>query len=163
GSDPDIVGRRIRMDGFPYTVVGVVPAGFQVLSPSEAWTLMPTSLGPGPSGMGHYLRVAGRLAPGATMSDARAELTSIADGVARQRPDLTKDHGVSLQPLYESLIGPELQLTAKLLLSVVAFVLLTCCANVASLVLARTSSRSHELAVRSALGAGGRRIARLLF
>ena len=163
GRDPGIVGRRIKIDGNPFTVIGIMPAGFQIFSPSGMWTLLPTSSMRGPAGMGHYLRVVGRLARGATLGSARADLTSIANAIARERPDLNKDHGVSLEPLRDSLVGPDLQLTAKLLLGVVAFVLLTCCANVANLVLARTSTRARELAVRSALGAGGRRIARLLF
>jgi putative ABC transport system permease protein len=162
GRDPGVVGRRIRIDGNPFTVIGVVPAGFQILSPSSVWTLLPTSSMRGPAGLGHYLRVVGRLAPGATLGSARADMRSIANAITKERPDLNKDHGVSLEPLRDSLVGSDLQLTARLLLGVVAFVLLTCCANVANLVLARTSTRARELAVRSALGAGGRRIARLL-
>jgi putative ABC transport system permease protein len=163
GRDPGLVGRRIRADGNTFTVIGIVPAEFQVLSPANLWTLLPTSIMRGPTGMGHYLRVVGRLAPGATLGNARADVTSIASAIVKERPDLNKDHGVTLEPLRDSLVGSDLQLTAKLLLGVVAFVLLTCCANVANLVLARTSTRARELAVRSALGAGGRRIARLLF
>lgn len=163
GRDPGLVGRRIRVDGSALTVIGIVPAEFQIFTPSGMWMLMASAPMHGPTGMGHYLRVVGRLAPGATLSSAAADLTSIADAIAKQRPDLNKDHGVRLEPLRDSLIGSDLQLTAKLLLGVVACVLLTCCANVANLVLARTSSRARELAIRSALGAGGRRIVRLLF
>ena len=108
------------------------------------------------------MRAVGRLAPGATLARAQADMTAVADALAKERPDLNKDHGVLLEPLHDGLIGADLRLTAKLLLGVVAFVLLTCCANIANLVLARTSGRARELAVRSALGAGGRRIARLL-
>src|SRR5262249_59144449 len=82
--------------------------------------------------------------------------------IAAERPELNKDHGVRIEPLHDGLVNADLRLTAKLLLGVVGFVLLTCCANVANLVLARTSGRARELAVRSALGAAGRRIAQLL-
>jgi len=162
GGDPGIVGRQVRLDGDPFTVIGIVPASFQVLSPSDAWTLMATSFMRSPGGVGHYLRVAGRLAPGATLPAARSDMTAVADAIAKERPDLNKDRGVLLEPLHDGLISADLQLTAKLLLGIVAFVLLTCCANVANLMLARTSARARELAVRSALGAGGHRLARLL-
>jgi putative ABC transport system permease protein len=162
GGDPSVIGRRIRIDRDPYTVVGIVPAGFQVLAPSEVWTVVSTSFMRSRPAIGHYVRAAGRLAPGATLATAQTDVTMVADAFAKERPDLNKDHGVLLEPLHDGLISADLRLTAKLLLGVVAFVLLTCCANIANLVLARTSARARELAVRSALGGGGRRIARLL-
>jgi putative ABC transport system permease protein len=162
GGDSGVIGRQIRIDRNPYTVVGVVPARFQVLGQSDAWMLVTTSFMRSRAAVGHYVRAAGRLAPGATLASAQADLTTVADAFAKERPDLNKDHGVLLEPLHDGLISTDLRLTAKLLLGVIAFVLLTCCANIANLVLARTSGRARELAVRSALGAGGRRIARLL-
>jgi putative ABC transport system permease protein len=162
GGDPGVVGHQIKIDGDPFTVVGIVPAGFRVLAPSDVWTILMTSFMRSPGGVGHYLRAVGRLAPGVTLASAQTEMTAIADAIAKERPDLNKGRGVLLEPLHDGLIGADLRLMAKLLLGVVAFVLLTCCANVANLVLARTSARARELAVRSALGAGGRRIARLL-
>jgi putative ABC transport system permease protein len=163
GGDSGLVGRQVKFDGELFTVVGIMPDGFQVLSPCDAWFVTTTSFMRGPAGVAHFLRVAGRLAPGVTLADARREMTTIANDIARERPELNKDRGVFIETLHDGLIDPDLQLTAKLLLGVVAFVLLTCCANVANLMLARTSTRARELAVRSALGAGGRRIARLLF
>jgi putative ABC transport system permease protein len=162
GGDPGVIGRQITLDRDPYTVVGIVPAGFQVLAPSDVWTLVATSFMRSRPAIGHYVRAAGRLAPGATLASAQADMTMVADAFAKERPDLNKDHGVLLEPLHDGLISADLRLTAKLLLGVVAFVLLTCCANIANLVLARTSVRARELAVHSALGAGGHRIARLL-
>jgi putative ABC transport system permease protein len=162
GADPAIVGRQIQLDGDPFTVIGIVPAGFQVLSPSDAWTLLETAFMKSPGGVGHYLRVVGRLAPGATLEAARSDMSAVAAAIARERPELNKDRGVALEPLHDGLIRADLRLTAKLLFGIVGFVLLTCCANVANLMLARTSARARELAVRSALGAGGRRLVRLL-
>jgi putative ABC transport system permease protein len=162
GSDPALVGRRIRIDGDTFTVIGIVPAGFQVLTPSDIWTLAATSFMRSRQAVGHYVRAVGRLAPGATLDAARADMAAVADSIAKERPEQNKGHGVFLQPLRDGLVTADLRLTAKLLLGVVAFVLLTCCANVANLVLARTSSRSRELGVRAALGAGAHRIARLL-
>jgi putative ABC transport system permease protein len=162
GRDPGIVGRQIRLDGDRFTVIGIVPVTFQVMSASDAWTLLETTFMRSPGGVGHYLRVAGRLAPGATLGAARSDMDAVAAAIARERPDLNKDRGVTLEPLHDGLINTDLRLTAKLLIGIVGFVLLTCCANVANLILARTSARARELAVRSALGAGGRRIVRLL-
>jgi putative ABC transport system permease protein len=161
--DPALVGRQVTIDGNPFTVIGIMPEEFQVQTRCDAWTIMTTSFMRSPVGVAHFLRVVGRLAPGVMLTRARADMTAVADAIAKERPDLNKDRGVVLEPLHDGLIGSDLQLMARVLLGVVAFVLLTCCANVANLVLARTSTRARELAVRSALGAGGRRIARLLF
>jgi putative ABC transport system permease protein len=162
GSEPALVGRRIRIDGDTFTVIGIAPAGFQVLTSSDVWTLAATPFMRSRQAVGHYARAVGRLAPGATLEAARADMAAVADSIAKERPEQNKGHGVFLEPLHDGLVNTNLRLTAKLLLGVVAFVLLTCCANVANLVLARTSSRSRELGVRAALGAGAHRIARLL-
>jgi putative ABC transport system permease protein len=162
GGDPGVIGRQLKLDRDTFTVVGIVPSAFQVIAPSDVWTILATSFMRTPVAVGHYIRAVGRLAPGVTLARAQADMTAVADGFAKERPDVNKDHSVLLEPLHNGLISADLRLTAKLLLGVVAFVLLTCCANIANLVLARTSGRARELAVRSALGAGGRRIARLL-
>jgi len=162
GSDLSIIGHQIRLDGDPFTVIGIVPASFQVLSSTDAWTLMETTFMRSPGGVGHYLRVIGRLAPDVTLEAARSDMYTLAAAIAKERPELNKDRGVTLEPLHDGLISADLRLTAKVLLGIVGFVLLTCCANVANLMLARTSARARELAVRSALGAGGHRLARLL-
>jgi len=162
GGDPSIVGRQITMDSQTFSVVGVIPAEFRVVDPASAWTIMTTAFFNSPANKGFYLRVIGRLKPGATLGAARADMTAVADGISRELPDLNKDRGVMLEPLHDGLIGNEVRLTSMVLLGVVGFVLLTCCANVVNLLLARTTARSRELAVRSALGAGRRRIVRLL-
>jgi putative ABC transport system permease protein len=162
GGDPSVLGQQFKLDREPFIVVGIVPAGFQVLAPTDVWTITTTVFMRSPTAIGHYIRAVGRLGPGVTLARAQADMTTVADALAKERPDRNKDHGILLEPLQAGLVGADLQLTAKLLLGVVAFVLLTCCANIANLVLARTSGRARELAVRSALGAGGRRIARLL-
>jgi putative ABC transport system permease protein len=162
GGDPGLVGRRIRIDSESFTVIGIVPSDFHVLNPSSAWTLLATAFARSPAGVAHFLRVAGRLKPGVTFADARSDMTAVADDLASRRPDLNKGRGVLLEPLRDGLIRSELRLTSLLLLGVVGFVLLTCCANVVNLLLARTTVRARELAVRSALGAGRRRIVRLL-
>jgi len=162
GSSPDIVGRRIRIDSETFTVIGVAPDSFQVLSHSSAWNVLATAFARSPGGVAHFLRVVGRLKPGVTLADAQTDLAAVARDVAQRFPNLNTDRGVLIEPLHDGIISGNLQSTARLLLGVVVCVLLTCCANVANLVLTRTTSRTGELAIRSALGAGARRIVRLV-
>jgi len=162
GADPNVLGRPITLDGQPFSVVGVMPAGFQVLAKSDVWTVLNTPFMRSSAGVAHFLRVIGRLAPGTTRERAQADMDDVAGGIERERPDMNRDRGVTIEPLQEALVGGELRLTSFLLLGVVGFVLLMCCGNVANLLLARTASRRRELAVRSALGAGRPRVVRQL-
>ena len=159
--DRSVIGRDIRLDGQPYTVVGVMPKEFQLLGRTSIWGMVPLARRPALRTL-YLLRVVGRMKPGVTFDAARADMTSVADGLAKEFPATNKTRGVTLDPMHTALIGRDLRLTSMLFLGVVGFVLLLCCANVANLLLARATARARELAIRSALGAGRPRVIRQL-
>jgi len=161
GADPGLVGRTIPLDGEPYTVIGVVPASFQILFKSDMWLVFKPERGAEQRQM-HYLQVLGRLKSGISIEQARADMASIAAGIARISPSTNKGWGVTIEPLHKALVGSDLKTTSLVLAGVVGFVLLMACANVANLLLARGVSRTRELAVRAAFGASRRQLLRQL-
>ena len=161
-ADPGIVGRQLRLDGSLWTVVGVIPKEIMLLGDTSMWAMRPV-IGLPPRARGAYaLQVVGRLKPGVSMEAAGSDLDAVAAGLATEFPQTNKGRSVTIESLHSSMIGSDLKITSMLFLGVVGFVLLICCANVASLLLARATVRMRELAVRSALGAGRRRIVRQL-
>jgi len=161
GADPSIVGRAVRLNGQPYTVVGVVADAVQFSRPAEIWTLSPPFPDVPALRAIRAFEVVARLKPGVTIEQAQAELGTIAERLARQYPE-AEGAGVIIEPVRAGIVGNDLRATSIFLLGVVAFVLLLCCANVANLLLARGTARAREIAVRSALGAESGRIARQL-
>lgn len=162
GGDPDIVGETVRMSAEPYTVVGIAAEGFEdpVAGAVDAW--LPLDLARSGANMldNHYLSALARLRGGVGMEQARSELASLNHALAERWPGVAKDTLIMV-PLKEDLVGGA-RGTLGLLLLAVGLVLLVACVNVANLSLVRSTGRSREFAIRSALGSGGVRIARQL-
>src|SRR5437763_210009 len=158
GRDPGILGKTITLDAESYTVVGVMPAGFQFPNAeTELWT--PIAFAPYElsNRSGHTMTVIGRLKPNITVERADAEMRTIARRLEAQYPESNKGWSVTFVPLLEETVGGS-QRTLLVLLGAVEFVLLIACANVANLMLARSAARQKEFAIRAALGAGRIRV-----
>jgi len=159
GGDPRIIGQRVTIDGQPYTLVGVLPAGIYYPTP-ETNVYIPLVFQPKEILRGAaFLRVIGRLKTGVTLKAARAELDTIADRLAKEYPKENTGSGYNLVPIQEQVVGP-IKPALMLLLVAVGCVLLIACTNVANLLLARASARRTEFAVRAALGATRGRLIR---
>jgi predicted permease len=161
GGDPKTIGKTIELNGEGYTVVGIMPPTFRYPTTAELWT--PLRADPADSGAANYLRLIGRLAPGKTLQSAVAEAPVLNKSLAKRYPDLPlgTDESATVESLQKRL-GGDVRPALLILLGAVGCVLLIACVNIANLQLARGAARQRELAIRSALGAGARRIARQL-
>jgi len=163
GGDLGVVGRRVRINSAPGTIIGVMPAGFGFPDSEEMWT--PLRLDPlrTPRGQGETWRVLGRLKPGATLAQARAEIGAAAKSLAADHPETNQGLEAVVRPLNEVLLDGQVHQLLYTMLAACLFVLLIACTNVASLMVARASRRTREMAIRVALGAQrGRIVGQLL-
>ena len=164
GADPAILGRTIRINDVPTTVVGVMPEGMKFPFGADLWLPLSqmANLTTQKRSQHFALQVFGRLADGATEKGAQSELSGIAARLAHDFPDTNKDIGVTVMDFNERTNGGPIKLIFLSLMGAVAFVLLIACANVANLLLARSAQRVREVGVRVSLGATRWRIVRQL-
>jgi predicted permease len=167
GSDSHAVGRTLQLEGRPTTVVGVLPPGFNVPYSAEIWVPMQVDIAALP--LTHRAATAnefvGRLKSGVSLEQAGAELKGLAGRLEREYPQIRRGWSFGIVPLRRQLLADlegRTQRSLMALSAAVGFLLLLCCANVASLLLARGAAREGEIAVRMSLGAGRLRLIRQL-
>ena len=162
GGNPSVIGTSVHIDGFPYTIVGVMPAGFRfpLSTPNLIYTPLRLSKELLTSRGDHWLQVIGRLKPGLTVAQAQADLNHVLTNLGQANPDTDKGRTARVMPLTLRITGQEQRHALWIMAAGVFFVLLIACVDVAVMLLARGVARQREMAIRTALGAGRMRIVR---
>jgi putative ABC transport system permease protein len=159
GANPNIVGRTISLSGETYTVLGVTDPGFDPDPAADLW--LPFQFPPNSTDQAHYFRAAGRLKPGVTLNQAKAQLKLAYAEFKRRYPEADPKASFSATPLKDAMVG-DIRSSLLVLLGAVSLVLLIACANVANLLMVRAAGRKREFAIRAAMGARRGRIIRQL-
>jgi putative ABC transport system permease protein len=162
GGNPSAVGSSVHIDGFPYTIVGVMPAGFRfpLSMPNLIYTPLRISKELRTARGDHWLQIIGHLKPGLTVEQAQADMNHVLVNLGRTNPDTDKGRTARVMPLTMHITGQEEREALWIMAAGVLFVLLIACVDVAVMLLARGVGRQREMAIRTALGAGRVRIVR---
>ena len=153
GGDSSVIGKSLRANGVPYTIIGVMPEGFRF--PDDAAIWLPLQLDPVATerGQGQWLTVVGRLKDGVTLETATADVNAVAQRLAASYKETNENVGAEVKGYVDAEMGPEPRQLLYTMLGAVFFVLLIACANVANLLLDRAAHKSKDVGIRTALGA----------
>lgn len=161
GGDPDVIGKTVRLNAEPVTIIGVMPASFVAplfLGPVDLWRPITVPQHIVGDRFNRFFSVIGRLNPGMTMQQAKAQLMPLAANWAKDHPQTSKDRGFNLMPPHKAAMDSTSTFIIWLLFGIAAAVLVVACANIANLQLARATANVKDLAIRSALGASRPRL-----